>query len=100
MVASSDLWWLQGAFSTLVGLFDRVGLQTNVGNIVGIVFRPCQAAGTQSKVAYARQMMGEGPSYRERQKGRVQCKECREEKAIGSVVGHMRTQHGKEAEER
>ena len=26
MVASSDPRWLQGAFNTLVGLFDRVGL--------------------------------------------------------------------------
>ena len=26
MVASSDPCWLQGAFSTLVGLFDRLGL--------------------------------------------------------------------------
>ena len=27
MVASSDPGWLQGAFNTLVGLFDRVGLR-------------------------------------------------------------------------
>ena len=26
MVASSDPLWIQGAFNTLVGLFDRVGL--------------------------------------------------------------------------
>ena len=31
MVASSDLRWLHGAFSTLVGLFNRVGLKTNAG---------------------------------------------------------------------
>ena len=37
MVASSDPGWLQGAFNTLVGLFDRVGLQTNVGKTVGTV---------------------------------------------------------------
>ena len=35
--------------STLVGLFDRVGLNINVGNIVGMVFRLCQAPGTQSE---------------------------------------------------
>ena len=32
MVASSYPRWLQGTFSTLTGLFDRVGMQTNVGN--------------------------------------------------------------------
>ena len=41
MVASSDPRWLQGVFNTLVGLFDRVGLRTNIGETVGIVFHPC-----------------------------------------------------------
>ena len=45
MVASLDPRWLHGAFNTLVGLFDRVGLHTNVGKKVGMVFCPCQAAG-------------------------------------------------------
>ena len=40
MVASSDPCWLQGAFNTLVGMFDRVGLRTNVGETVGMVCRP------------------------------------------------------------
>ena len=37
MVALSDPRWLQGDFITLVGLFDRVGLKTNVGNTVGML---------------------------------------------------------------
>ena len=45
MVALSDLHWIQGAFSTLVGLFDRVGLCTNSGKKAGMVCHPCQAAG-------------------------------------------------------
>ena len=52
LVAPTDPEWLQGAFDTLVGMFDRVGLRTNVGNMVGMVFRPCQTAGTQSEAAY------------------------------------------------
>ena len=52
MVASSDPQWLQGEFSTLVGLFDRVIMRNNVGKTVVMVFRPCQAAGTQSEAAY------------------------------------------------
>ena len=62
MVALSDPQYLQDAFSTLVGLFDRVGLRTNLRKTVGMVCRPCQAAGTQSEVAYGRRMMGEVPS--------------------------------------
>ena len=78
MVASSDPRWLQGAFNTLVGLSDRVGLRTNFGNIVGMVCCPCQAAVNQPEAAYGRRITGEGPTYWERQKGQVLCRECRE----------------------
>ena len=64
IVASSDPQLLQGVFSTLVSLFDRVGLRTNVGKTVGMVCRPYQAAGTQSEEAYGRQLTGEGTTYR------------------------------------
>ena len=42
--------------------------------------------------------MGEGPTYREQQKVRVQCRECGEEMAEKYVVGHTMTQHGRAAE--
>ena len=48
MVASSDPRWLQVTFSTLVGLFNWVGLRNNAGTTAGMVCRPYQAAGTQS----------------------------------------------------
>ena len=99
MVVLSDPRWLQGSCITLVGLFDRVGLLTNAGKIVDMVFRPCQAAGSQLEAAYGRRMTEEGPSYLERQKGRVQCGECGEEMTAGSMAGHMNTQHGRAAEE-
>ena len=40
MVASSDPVWIQGAFNALVVLFDRVGLQINVGKTVGMACHP------------------------------------------------------------
>ena len=90
--------WLKGAFDTLVGLFYRVDLRTNSVKTVGMVFRPCQAAGNQSEAAYGKLIMGEAPTYRERQKGQVQCRECGEEMAAGYVTGHMMTQHGQTVE--
>ena len=42
--------------------------------------------------------MGEGPTYRERQKGRVSYRECGEEMAAGSLAIHLMTQHGQVAE--
>ena len=37
MVASLDPRWIQGAFSTLVSLFDKVGLHTNVRKTIKMV---------------------------------------------------------------
>ena len=64
MVASPDPRWLQGVFYTLVGLFDRVGLGTNIGKTFDVVCCPCRAAGNQSEAAYWRRITGEFPSYR------------------------------------
>ena len=63
MIASSDPGWIQGAFSALVGMFDRVGLKTKFVNTVRMVCRPFQVAGTQSEATYERQMTGAVPSY-------------------------------------
>ena len=76
MVASSDPQWLQEAFSTLSGLFYRVGLNTNVGKTFRMVYRPCQEAGMQLEAVCRIRMTGSGPSYWESQWGRIQCKEC------------------------
>ena len=69
MVASPDPRWIQGDFGTLVGLFDRVGMNNNVGKKFIMVCCPS---------AYVRRMTGSGPSYRESQWGRIQCTECGE----------------------
>ena len=58
MLASTDLGWLQSVFDTLKGLFGWVGLRTNVCNTVGMVCRPCRAAGVQAYEAYTRQITG------------------------------------------
>ena len=46
------------------------------------------------EAAYGRRITGEGHTYRERQKGRVHCRECREEMVAGSLLIHLMTQHG------
>ena len=50
--------------------------------------------------AYRRQITGEGPTYRERQKGQVHCRECGEEMAAVSLETHLMTHHGRVAEAR
>ena len=45
MLASSNPQWLQWAFTQLVGLFDRVELNTNTGKTVSMTCRPCNTTG-------------------------------------------------------
>ena len=64
MVVSSDPAWLQGAFTNLVGIFDRVGVRKNVRNTASMVCQPCQAGeGNRTEEAYMRIITGEGRSY-------------------------------------
>ena len=94
MMGSSDPGWLQGAVNTLVGIFDRVGLRTNIGKTFVMVCRPCQATGTQLEAAYEQRMTGAVPSYWGIQRVRVQCLECGEEMALGSLEVHLQMQPG------
>ena len=81
----------------MVGLFYRVGLRTNVGNMVGMVFRLCQTAGTQSEAAYGQRMTGEGLTYQEMQRVIVKCSDCGKEMAVGFMAVHQHTQNRIEA---
>ena len=61
MVVSSEPAWLQGAFNTLVAIFDRVGLLTNVGKTVSMICHPCRAgARNRTEAAYSRRLTGLG----------------------------------------
>ena len=100
MVASSDPAWLQGAFNALVGLFDRVGLQTNFGKTVSMVCHPFQAAGNITQAAYGRRLTGEGNSYKKQQRDQVEYDECGEHLAVGPMSSHMMNRHGKAAGQR
>ena len=66
VVFRTNLMWLQGAFATLTGLFNRVGLRTNAGKTVVMLRRTCRVVGTQSEEAYEHRMMGMRLTYRDR----------------------------------
>ena len=55
MVGASDPEWLQGAFSALLAIFDRVGLRTNVDKTVSMACHPCWAGtGNRTTEGYRR----------------------------------------------
>ena len=63
MVGATDPKWLQGAFSALVAIFDRVGLLTNVDKTVSMACQPCRAGyGNRSAKWYRPRVTGEGQS--------------------------------------
>ena len=61
---------------------------------VGIVCSPCRAAGVQVDKAYTRRMIGEGSSFKDKEREQVLWMECRKDTAKGSLVKHRQTQHG------
>ena len=98
MVGATDPEWLQGVFSALVAIFDRVGLQTNIDKTVSMACQPCRAgSGNRTAEGYRQRITGEGKSFRERQRERVACGECGAEIAAGSLSSHLMTRHGKAA---
>ena len=101
MVGASDPKWLQGAFSALVAIFDRVGLQTNVDKTVSMACHPCRAgSGNRTTEGYRRIITGDGNLFWERQRERVACGECGAELADGSLSSYMMNRHGKAAPRR
>ena len=92
MVGASDPAWLQGAFSALVAIFDRVGLCTNVDKNVSMACHPCRAGtGNRTTEGYRRQLTEVGSTFKERQRERVACGECGAELAAVSLSSHMMT---------
>ena len=77
VVASTDPGWLQSAFDFVTGLFEWVGLQTNVRNTVGMVCRPCREARARADKAYTRRTTRERRSFKEQQREWVSCPELR-----------------------
>ena len=43
---------IQETMDVLTGLFDRVGMRTNVDKTVGMVCQPCHTSGRQFEVVY------------------------------------------------
>ena len=74
MVGASDPEWLQGAFSALVAIFDRVGLQTNADKTVSMACHPCWAgSGNRTAEGYRRRKTVDGNAFQERHRERVAC---------------------------
>ena len=77
-----------------------MGLRNNISKTIGMVCFSCQEVENELEAAYGQWMTGEGLTYLDRQKGRVQCRDCREDMTVGYLAVHRITQHGLSTEER
>ena len=50
----------------LTGIFDWVGIRTNVGKMLDMICQPCHNVGTHSDASYESIMAGGGLMYRVR----------------------------------
>ena len=92
-VAGQDLVWLQTALTTMVRMFERFGLQTNLNNTKAVIFTTGFIWGQQGAEAYKLRATGEGSTFRERNKTRLSCEECVETMAASSLRHHIDRAH-------
>ena len=81
--------WVQTALTTMVRMFERVVMQTNLGNTKAIICTPGVIWGKQGVEAYTRRATGEGPTFCKRKRTRVSCNECGGAMAVSSLQHHM-----------
>jgi len=94
LIGARDPEWLQYSFNKLVGLFGRVGLETNTKKTQVMIGQPQFIPGPESEEAYSRRCSGVGETYSERRRRKVECPRCHLPLAEASLASHLRTQHG------
>ena len=88
---------LQMALDQITLMFERVGLKMNADKTKFMVTAGARPYGQLSDDAYHRMMLGEGPTYVERQKQMVTCPHCGEEMQRRHMQSHCRREHGRVA---
>ena len=94
-IAGKYLIWVQAALITMVRIFERVGLQTNLDKTKAMICMTGFIWGQQGAEVYKRQATGEGPTFRERKRTRVSCEVCVGKMAASSLLHHMDIKYGR-----
>ena len=81
-------------FDILMDLFYRVGMCTNVGQLVIMVCQPCCTIWYHSTDVYRLSMMVEGLTYRDRLYHQVFYPECNADLTLGCLDTHWHVQNG------
>jgi hypothetical protein len=92
LIASHDPVWLQESFDVLIGLFERIGLFTNVAKTKAMVCIPGQIQEGYTEEEYA-DYKSPTETSADRKRRRVDCKICGASLAAGSYQSHLESQH-------
>ena len=79
----------------MVRMFDRVGLQTNLGKTKAMICMPGFIWGQHGVEVYNRRDTGEGPDFQEGKSTRVSCDDCGGTMYAYSLRHHMEISHGR-----
>jgi len=93
LLSSTDHQWLQQALDVLIGLFRRMGLQTNAAKTKTMTTFPHYVTTRMTDRAYNRRMTNAGDTHRQRQRQRVTCPNCDLDLARGSLRQHRLRAH-------
>ena len=94
-IARQDPIWVQVTLTTMVRMFERVGLQTNLDKTKAVIFTPEFIWGQQGAEAYKRRSTGEGTTFQERKRTRVSCEVCGRTMSASSLRCCKERKHGR-----
>ena len=86
---------VQTYLTTMVRMFERSGLQTNLNETKVMICTSGLIRGQQVPEAYKQRATGEIPNFLERKRTRVSCEECGETMATSSLQHHMERTYDK-----
>jgi hypothetical protein len=84
---------IQQSLDILVDLLARTGMQVNIGKTKAMIVTGGKGIARQSTPAYKRRMTGEGLTYREKKRRRVECPLCGEPLRESNLTDHIRFIH-------
>ena len=85
----------QKVLKELLRMFDRVGLQINLGKTKAIICTPGFTLSQKDEVAYKHMDTGEGSTFRYRNKTRASCEYCRATMVVLLLRKNTERTHGK-----
>ena len=94
-IGGRDHIWVQDALTVSEGMFQKLGLEMNLDKTNALVCTPGYIWREWIEAAYKRRATGEGGTFRERKRARVNCTVCKLTVETSSLKGHTEKNNGR-----